>query len=210
MRLRFLALAVVMFLAAPAFADEFDGKPTLTTDDKANIDADRDEAHAKIDEKYKDDDSADARRAKMQEYNEADDQVLEKHGTNRSDYSASERHRTQDDANAERDRTKEVKDKRKQDKEDAEKKKAEEANAGPQVIKGFDEQHPLDMSAEPEKQQPAAKPQLDADGNVVPTVEKLDPKDDPNAGAADDGMPPPEAPSGKHGGRHKKSKSADY
>ncbi|MBS2027123.1 MAG: hypothetical protein JST54_04390 [Deltaproteobacteria bacterium] len=215
MRLRSLALAVVMFAAAPAFADEFDGKKELTTDEKANIDADRDEAHAKIEEKYKDDDSMEARHAKQKEMQEADDQVLEKHGTNNHDYAAAQRHRSMDDTKAETARTGEVKEQRKKDKEEAEKKKAEEANAEPQVVKGFDEEHPLDMSAEPEKKEPAAKPQYDADGNLVPAVEKLDPKDDPNAGAAGDdaaaaAAPPPSG--GRHGGGHhgKKSKSADY
>jgi hypothetical protein len=176
MRFRTVILASVL-VSAVAYADEFDGTRSLSTDDKAQIQADQDQARQKIDEKYKDDDSAEARLAKQRDYEQAEQNVLNKHGLSEKDYLTQSTREGPDERKAIGDQAKAIEDKRKADAEAA---KNRPPPSAPEVVKGFDENHPLDMSPGTEK------PQLDANGNPIPKVEKLNPGDDPTAG-----LPPP-------------------
>ena len=56
-------------LLAPGYAraNEFDGRRSLSNDERAELEADKDEAHKAIEEKYKGDNSREARRAKARE-----------------------------------------------------------------------------------------------------------------------------------------------
>jgi hypothetical protein len=180
MRLRPLLVAVLL-APVPAFADEFDSRPSLSVEDKATLNVDRDEAHKKIDEKYKDDDSPEAKRAKRAEYDQADQDLLEKRGMSQKDYLWQNSHNSPDEQREIKTKTTEIAEKRKADREAAEKAKA--APAEPEVVKGFDDKHPLDMSEGAEKPKPAEKPQLDADGNPLPAVEKLSPEDEAASGS---------------------------
>jgi len=169
MRLRKLIVASLL-VSSLAYADEFDGKPTLTLDQKAKIQADQDEARKKIDEKYKDDDSSDARAAKQREYEAAEHAALKKNGVGDKDYLWQTSHDAPDARQAIDEKAKAIEAKRKADAEAAKNKPA----AGPEVVRGFDAAHPLDVTPGSEK------PQLDANGNPIPKVEKLD--EDPAAG----------------------------
>lgn len=209
MRLRHLLLTALLVPASLASADEFDGRPTLTNEDKAAIQADQDAKHKAIDDKYKDDNSSEARAAKMRDYDQADREVLQEHHVSQHDFTVQDSQSSPDDRAQIAQDKQAIEDKRKQDAEAAKQKKAA-APAEPQVIKGFDENHPLDVAG-PDANKPADKPKLDENGNPVPTVEKLNPADDPNAGLTGPGPDAAPAPaptrSKKHGGGHHRGRS---
>lgn len=195
MRLRHLALALLL-CPALAHADEFNGTPELTPDDRAAIEADRDAAHKAVDEKLQGDDSAGARRERQKAYQQADEEVLQKRGISDRDYLRQSSHDAPSTQKEIREKKKAIEEKRKADAEAAKQAPAEGTSAEPEVVKGFGEGKPLDLSAETS---PKKAPAVDADGNPLPTVEKA---------TGDDAAAPAEAPPApsRKGGRHRKSR----
>jgi hypothetical protein len=193
MRLRHLAF-LLSFCPALAHADDFDGKPDLSSDDRATIEADRDAARKSVNEKYKGDDSADGRRERQKALREADQQVLEKKGLSERDYLWKSSHDAPSTQRDIKEKKKEIESKRKADAEAA-KKEAPAASGEPEVVKGFSNDKPLDLASEGKPAKPAA---LDESGNPLPTVEKAS-----GEGAAAPQSAPPPPSQHKSGKRHR-------
>lgn len=190
MRLRHLLLALPLLAPAAVRADEFDGRPTLSNKDKAVIEADQDERHKAIDDKYKDDNSPEARRNKMKEYGDADKEVIQKHGLDQHDYAVQTSPSSPEDREEIAKTKEQVLDQRKKEAEEKAKEK-NKASDEPQVIKGFDDAHPLDVEGGEQAKAEQKPPALDENGNPLPAVEKLNPADDPNAAGGDAAAAPP-------------------
>ena len=164
-------LAALLVLASSrAFADEFDGTHTLSTEERANVELDQDKAHKDIEDRYQDDNSASARAAKHREMQEADSKVLQDHGTDDKAYLEHSMRSSPNDEKELKAKKEEVKSKR-----EADAKAKEEAAKAPkegavEVIKGFDEDHPLDVHDDGKGKK--AAPATDENGNAAPTVEK--------------------------------------
>jgi hypothetical protein len=186
-RLMFAALLLTTPLAR---ADEFDGKKTLSTDERAAVELDQEQAHKDIEKKYEGDNSSEARHAKAAEIRDADNKVLDDHHVDLKDYTWQSSHDS-------RDAQKELKDKKVALKEKREKEAKEKAEADqkakepgePEVIRGFDDSHPLNLD-DPGAPKPKKEAQLDAEGNPIPEVEK---------GIRDEDMEGPKVETGEGG-----------
>jgi hypothetical protein len=164
-----LLSALLVFTGGYALADEFDGSHALSTDDRANIQLDQDKAHKEIEDRYKDDSSASARSAKMHELNDADSKVLKDHGTDDKAFLTQNMRTSPDEEKEVSSRKVEL-----QAKRDADAKAKEDAAKAPkeekiEMIKGFDEEHPLKLD---EGGGAKKAPALDENGNPTPQIEK--------------------------------------
>lgn len=179
-------------LSRPAHADEFDGKPSLSSDDKATIQADQEDARKTINEKYKDDTSSDGRRARERELRQSEREVLQKHGVDEREYTKQSMHQDRNSVSEVKSKKEELHSKRTKDAEEAKKPKvAAKAEGEIEVVKGFSEENPMDLHGG-EKKAPKAAPALDENGEPLPVVEAGLPAGEAGAAApaGEDGMPP--------------------
>ncbi len=221
------AVVLLAVLAVPgwAWADEFDGVKDLNQDDKASIENDLDAAKKSIDEKYQGDNSREARNAKSKEYQEAEEKVLNDHGTDKREYFKQRFHESpnerQDIKNRSNALSEEKEKKAKEAKEAKGKSKDGEDHEIP-IQKGFGEDKPLELESnekhadgeipiqkgfsdsQPLNLNEPGTPKVDENGNPMPTIE---------TGTGDDtgaAPPPPSSNSNSNssGHHHKKHHSS--
>jgi hypothetical protein len=221
--LRFALLAALLTTSLLALADDFNGeKDSLSTQEKAEIKSERDEAQKNIDEKYKEDGTAESRHARQREMDQADQELAQKHGV-------SAKTLRQQEANTSSSERQDISEQAKSITEERKKKKAAagaESAAKPagegevEMVKGFSEDKPVDLMGGTPAAKPEA-PKLDENGQPMPTVEKnIKGEDGADPAAAGADAPPKDDPYAKyeksgsshssHPKRRKKPTASDY